>query len=83
MQEFKTGAVLLAIKAGVPIVPIGFNGSYRVLPKGRLLPGSGEIVIRIGAPIATEQYKSADKQVLAENLREAVRQLLDEQQPAA
>ena len=83
LQEFKTGAVLLAIKAGVPIVPIGFNGSYRVLPKGRLLPDSGEIVIRIGAPIATEQYKSADKQVLAENLREAVRQLLDEQQPAA
>lgn len=83
LQEFKTGAVLLAIKAGVPIVPVGFNGSHRVLPKGRLLPRSGEIVIRIGAPIATDQYKSADKQALAESLREAVRRLLDGQQPAA
>ncbi len=83
LQEFKTGAVLLAIKAGVPIVPIGFNGSHRVLPKGRLLPDSGEIVIRIGAPIVTDQYKSSDKQALAESLREAVRRLLDEQQPVA
>ena len=81
LHEFKAGAVLLAIKAGVPIVPIGFNGSFRVLPKGRLLPGSGEIVIRIGAPIVTDQYKSADKQALAENLREAVRRLLDEPPP--
>ena len=33
-KSFKAGAVLLAIKAGVPIVPLGFNGSYEVLPKG-------------------------------------------------
>lgn len=76
LQEFKAGAVLLAIKAKVPIVPIAFCGSHRILPKGRLLPIGGEIVIRIGEPMATTQYKSADKQVLASDLREAVRQLL-------
>lgn len=79
LQEFKTGAVLLAIKAHVPIVPLGFNGSYEVLPKGRLLARSGEIVIRIGQPISTVHYKAADKQVLALDLRAAVAQLLEEQ----
>ncbi len=76
LQEFKAGAVLLAIKARVPIVPIAFCGSYQILPKGRFLPMGGEIVIRIGAPIATDEYKATDKQVLADNLREAVQQLL-------
>lgn len=77
LGDFKAGAVLLAIKAGVPIVPLGFNGSYRVLPKGALLPRGGEIVIRIGAPIATEQFKASDKQLLAAELRAAVAALLD------
>lgn len=79
LQDFKTGAVLLAIKAHVPIVPLGFNGSYEVLPKGRLLPRSGEIVIRIGRPISTAHYKAADKQVLALDLRAAVAQLMEAQ----
>ena len=79
LQEFKTGAVLLAIKARVPIVPLGFNGSYEVLPKGQLLPRSGEIVIHIGSPISTDHYKTSDKQVLASELHAAVAQLLREQ----
>ncbi|MGD9947104.1 MAG: lysophospholipid acyltransferase family protein [Desulfobulbus sp.] len=78
LHEFKGGAVLLAIKAGVPIVPLGFNGSYEVLAKGQLLPRSGEIVIRIGPPIATEHFKNSDKQLLAGELQAAVARLLDE-----
>lgn len=78
LKEFKAGAVLLAIKAGVPIVPLGFNGSYEVLPKGRLLPRKGEIILRIGAPIATDQYRAADKQRLARDLHRAVENLLDD-----
>ena len=76
LQEFKTGAVLLAIKAGVPIVPLGFLGSHQVLPKGRLIPNNGTITIRIGKPIATAHYKLTDKQQLARDLQEAVQQLL-------
>jgi len=78
LHEFKTGAVLLAIKAGVPIVPLGFNGSYDVLPKGAFLPRGGEIVIRIGTPISTAHYKAGDKQGLALELHAAVAQLLEE-----
>jgi 1-acyl-sn-glycerol-3-phosphate acyltransferase len=78
LNEFKTGAILLAIKAKVPIVPIGFNGSYEVLPKGTYLPKAGEIIIRIGAPLATGSDKAIDKQALARDLHGAVRSLLDE-----
>jgi len=78
LHEFKTGAVLLAIKAGVPIVPISFNGSYEVLPKGKLLPKSGHITIRVGPAIPIAHCKAGDKQNLAQNLHAAVEKLLDE-----
>lgn len=78
LDDFKTGAVMLAIKAGVPIVPIGFNGSYEILPKGKWLPDKGTITIRVGASIPTGHYKSGDKQTLAGDLHAAVKELLDE-----
>ncbi len=77
LQEFKTGAILLAIKAGVPIVPMGFNGSYQVLPKGTFLAKGGEIVLRLGTPIPTQGFSVKDKQQLALALHQAVAALLD------
>lgn len=77
LQAFKTGAILLAIKAGVPIVPIGFNGSHEVLPKGKLLAHSGEIVLRIGTPIPTKGFTTKDKQQLTAKLYQAVADLLE------
>lgn len=77
LQEFKAGAILLAIKAGVPIVPVGFNGSHAVLPKGKLLARAGEIVLRIGRPIPTQGFSAKDKHRLAEDLHRAVAELLD------
>ncbi len=79
LQPFKAGAVLLAIKSGVPVVPIGFNNASQLLPKGHLLPKGGEIILRIGCPIPTTAYKTGDKQKLAALLHDRVAQLLDEQ----
>ncbi len=77
LQPFKAGAILLAIRSGVPVVPIGFNGASRVLPKGALLPRGGEIVLRVGAPIPTTSYTARDKQKLAALLHDRVAELLD------
>lgn len=77
LQPFKTGAITLAIKAGVPVVPIGFTGAHDVLPKGKILVRPGEITIRIGRPIPTASYKMKDKQELAEHLHNQVGLLLD------
>lgn len=82
LQEFKTGAIMLAIKAGVPVVPIGFNGSFPVLPKGKLFANKGTITIRFGTPQPTSHYKARDKQALASSLHQDVARLLDnEYQP--
>jgi 1-acyl-sn-glycerol-3-phosphate acyltransferase len=76
LQQFKSGAILIAIKAGVPVVPISFNGTYQILSKNRLLPRPGNVTIRIGKAIETRYYKPKDKQELAKQLQGKVAELL-------
>jgi len=45
LQEFKKGAVVMAIKAGVPIVPIVCSGAHRVMRKRSLKIYPGEILV--------------------------------------
>ena len=78
LHPFKTGAILLAIKAGVPVVPVGFNGTFQVLPKGRLLARGGNVVLRIGTPLPTKDFKTKDKHGLALHLQQQVAELLDD-----
>lgn len=51
LQPFKRGAFNLAVKAGVSVIPLTINGSYKILPKKkyRLVPGTVTLVI--GKPI--------------------------------
>jgi len=51
MQEFRTGAIRIAIKAQAPIVPIGIWGTDRLLPPGGRWPRPVRIAVAIGTPI--------------------------------
>ena len=77
LHEFKAGAMLLAIKSGVDIVPVAILGTYEILPKGRLLVTPGKVEIRVGSPIETRNYSSRDKHDLARASQEAVAKLLN------
>ncbi|MGV1098272.1 lysophospholipid acyltransferase family protein [Thiovibrio sp. JS02] len=76
LQQFKAGAMVLAIKAGVPVVPVGITGTHQVLAKGRLLVRPGRVEIRVGEPIETRAYAPKQKQELAELLQAKVAALL-------
>jgi 1-acyl-sn-glycerol-3-phosphate acyltransferase len=76
LGQFKAGTMVLAIKAGVPVVPVAIVGTHRILPKGRLLVRPGRVEIRVGAPIATSEYTVKQKQELAERLQGQVAELL-------
>ncbi len=76
LLPFKTGAMVLGVKSGVPIVPVAICGTDRILPTKKLLARSGEVVIRVGKPVDTTQYTLKQKQQLAEEIRENVQHLL-------
>ena len=76
LQPFKGGAMLLAIKAGVPIVPIAFVGSYSVLPKGTFFTRPGTITIKIGDPVPVSGFSNKDKLALAIIIHDKVAELL-------
>jgi 1-acyl-sn-glycerol-3-phosphate acyltransferase len=44
---------MLALEAGVPIVPISIAGSRHVMKKGRLMVCPGEVTVIVHAPIET------------------------------
>jgi len=76
LRSFKGGAMVLAIKARVPIVPVGIGGSHEVLPKGRLLARPGRIVIRIGEPIDCTPFSVKDRDRLAAVVHRRIAALL-------
>ncbi|MER7444745.1 lysophospholipid acyltransferase family protein [Micromonospora avicenniae] len=49
----RTGAVRLAVGAGVPIIPVGTIGTEKVQPIGARIPrpGTGKVTIRFGKPL--------------------------------
>jgi 1-acyl-sn-glycerol-3-phosphate acyltransferase len=82
------GAAYVAVKAGVPIIPLGIGGSERVMPKGKKMIYPRKCVLVVGEPI----YASADEtgrvprsavKVLTEQLTVDLQRLFDEAQRLA
>jgi 1-acyl-sn-glycerol-3-phosphate acyltransferase len=51
VARFKGGSFLLAIQAGLPIVPVAVEGSRHVMKKGRLRTEPGDVTLIIHDPI--------------------------------
>lgn len=73
VHAFKKGGVTLAIRAGLPIVPMSVSGTRRFLPKGRLAiqPG-GRVRIVLGKPIDTTTYSLDQRDELNQLVRNVV-----------
>jgi 1-acyl-sn-glycerol-3-phosphate acyltransferase len=80
MLPFKDGAAYIAIKAGVPVVPVSLTGTREVLPLGSALVRGGRVRIRIGEPVPTLDLGLHDRTRLSLSLRDSILQC---QQPAA
>ncbi|NDY41680.1 1-acyl-sn-glycerol-3-phosphate acyltransferase [Dissulfurirhabdus thermomarina] len=51
LRPFKPGGVLLARKAGTPVLPVAISGSHRCLPRGSILVRPGRIRVRLLPPV--------------------------------
>lgn len=76
LREFKEGAAYLAIKAGVPAVPVGIIGTRAVLPMGSVHVRPHAVTVRIGDPISTQGLKLHARAELSRTLRRRVAELI-------
>ena len=84
VQPLFDGAAYVALKAGVPIVPVGIAGSEAVMPKGAKFIHPAKVHVIVGAPILPPPSvaggrvpRSAVRAVTAE-LYETLQRLYDE-----
>ncbi len=70
LQEIKKGTAVMAIKAGVPIVPIACSGAHRVMEKRKLNIYPGDIVVEFLAPIDASQYTFEQRDELTARLHD-------------
>ncbi len=76
LRDFKEGAAYLAIKAGVPAVPVGIIGTREVLPMASFHVRPHPVTLRIGDPIPTADLKLDARSDLNQTLRAKVAELI-------
>ena len=72
LQTFKKGAVVMAIKGGVPIVPIACSGAHRVMRKRSLRIYPGEILVEFLEPIDSSAYSFEERDALNDRVHDAM-----------
>jgi 1-acyl-sn-glycerol-3-phosphate acyltransferase len=78
LREFKEGAAYIAIKAGVPVVPIALAGMRRLLPMGSIHLRAGRVILRVGDPIPVDGLTPGDRAELTKRLYGEISRLLEE-----
>ncbi|MBU1035411.1 1-acyl-sn-glycerol-3-phosphate acyltransferase [bacterium] len=63
LQELKLGAIKIAMKTGVPILPVGIIGTHKIYPRGIKFPilFKHKIIVKYGAPQYLNKLKSKNK----------------------
>ena len=72
LRPFKEGGAYIAIKAGVPLVPLVMIGTRQVLPYGAGIVQSGEVTLRILKPIDTQTLTLKDRAKVTNQIREQI-----------
>lgn len=67
--RFRRGLFLLAIEAGLPVVPVAVSGTHRVMRKGMLTTRPGAVALVVHPPMPTGGLTRADAAALAERVR--------------
>jgi 1-acyl-sn-glycerol-3-phosphate acyltransferase len=78
LRQFKEGAAYIAIKAGVPAVPVALVNTRKALPMHSMMVQPCEIEIHLGDPIETSAMTLQDRGRLNEMLYERVGEMTGE-----
>jgi 1-acyl-sn-glycerol-3-phosphate acyltransferase len=78
VHDFMSGGSFMAIKAGVPVVPIALIGTYELLPIHTYHLTPRPLLAVIGDPISTTGLTTRDAAALTARVREAIATMYDQ-----
>jgi 1-acyl-sn-glycerol-3-phosphate acyltransferase len=73
VHPFKKGPFVVAVEAGVPVVPVAISGTGRVTPKDAVAVVPGTVRVAVGDPVDPRRF--ADKEALLVEVRRRVIEL--------
>jgi len=82
LLPFKTGAALLALRSGLPLLPLGIAGTMRIQRRGGFMITPSRVAVAVGEPIAVEGRPPRERADLTETLRATVAALREEARSA-
>jgi 1-acyl-sn-glycerol-3-phosphate acyltransferase len=75
LLPFRRGGFLIALKSGLPILPVGLEGPRVVLPPNQAVVRPWPVTVRIGPPIPTTGLGVSARRELAERTRREIDRL--------
>src|SRR3989338_8188541 len=76
IQKGKTGVARLALWAKVPVVPLGIIGTFKILPKGKMIPKLRKAAFKFGKTMYFSKYYN--KRVTKNMLRAITNSIMNE-----
>ena len=76
----RPGVGWLALKSGLPVIPVALSGTRQVLPPGHLVPRPGRIGVTIGKPLAIAPELAGEppgraRRLIADQVMAAIQEL--------
>jgi 1-acyl-sn-glycerol-3-phosphate acyltransferase len=78
LGPFKKGGFHLAVRAGVPIVPVALRGTRELMPRGSYLLRAGTVTAILGEPIPTQGLSEDERANLHERVHGIIESMLAE-----
>jgi 1-acyl-sn-glycerol-3-phosphate acyltransferase len=83
LARFKKGSFVMAIEAGVPIIPVACSGEHRIMKKNSLVIHPGKVTVRFGKPVEVSGYCVERRDALAQHVHDLIAaELPEDQKPA-
>lgn len=80
LLPFKKGTFMMAIRAGVPVVPVSIVGAQDLMRKGEWFVRPGEVIVRFGPAVDASKYAENQRGDLLARVEELVAAGLPENQ---
>ena len=76
LKEFKEGVAYIAIKAGVPIIPVALIGTRPIIPLHSGIVKPGKVMVRVGEPVETANLTLKDRERVTNEVRQQIVSML-------